>query len=203
MLGLSFELAGKLPRQVETDEVRLRQILVNLVSNAIKFTDEGGITIKMRLRRSEDASGVLEISVQDTGVGIPEEKLTAVFAPFTQVSEDHREGTGLGLDISIRMAQLLGGELSVQSREGEGSTFFLRLDLGPWEKLELVEPSELNRDAELSSFDDRIELDKTLFQGRQLLVVDDGRDNQRIIQFLLEEARSHCGYCGKWPGGGG
>lgn len=188
MLSLSFQLAGKLPRQVETDEVRLRQILVNLVSNAIKFTDHGGVTIKMRVRRSEDASGVLEISVQDTGIGIPEENLSAVFSPFTQVSDDHREGTGLGLDISIRMAQLLGGELSVQSREGKGSTFFLRLDLGPWEKLDLVEPSELNRDAELLSFDDRMEVDAKLFEGRHLLVVDDGRDNQRIIQFLLEEA---------------
>ena len=188
MLALSFELAGRLPRQVETDEVRLRQILVNLVSNAIKFTDHGSITIKMRMRRSEDASGVLEISVKDTGVGIPEEKLSAVFAPFTQVSEDHREGTGLGLDISIRMAQLLGGELSVQSREGEGSTFFLRLDLGPWDQLDLVEPSELNRDAEISSFEDRSEVDERLFEGRRLLVVDDGRDNQRIIRFLLEEA---------------
>ena len=155
MLSLSFELVGKLPRRVETDEVRLRQILVNLVSNAIKFTDHGGITIKMKVRRLVSSSAELEISVQDTGVGIPEEKLSAVFAPFTQVSEDNREGTGLGLDISIRMAQLLGGELSVQSREGEGSTFFLRLAMGSLDKVELAEPSELNRDAELSSFDDR------------------------------------------------
>ena len=188
MLSLSFELVGKLPRRVETDEVRLRQILVNLVSNAIKFTDHGGITIKMRVRRPGTSSGVLEISVQDTGVGIPEEKLSAVFAPFTQVSEDNREGTGLGLDISIRMAQLLGGELSVQSREGEGSTFFLRLALGPLDKVELAEPSELNRDAELSSFDDRSQFNENHFKGYRLLVVDDGRDNQRIIQFLLEEA---------------
>ncbi len=188
MLSLSFELVGRLPREINTDEVRMRQILVNLVSNAIKFTDTGGITIKMRVRRPSAKSAVLEISVQDTGIGIPEDKLAAVFSPFTQVSDENHGGTGLGLDISIRMSRLLGGELSVQSIEGKGSIFCLTLDLGNLENLELADPAELNRFTELSFADAHFEMEDVRFEGRRLLVVDDGRDNQRIIKFLLEEA---------------
>ncbi|MFP6640679.1 MAG: ATP-binding protein [Myxococcota bacterium] len=193
MLNLSFELTGKLPREIDTDEVRLRQILVNLVSNAIKFTDSGGVTIKMRVRRLSAESAVLEISVEDTGIGIPEEKLSAVFAPFTQVAEGTREGTGLGLDISIRMAQLLGGELAVQSTEGKGSTFFLRLNLGPMAALDLADPSELNRHPEQLLFDQNSTVEDIRFDGYRVLVVEDGRDNQAILRFLLEEAGAKVG----------
>lgn len=193
MLNLSFELTGNLPREIDTDEVRLRQILVNLVSNAIKFTDVGGVTIRMRVRRPSPPLAVLEISVEDTGIGIPEEKLSAVFAPFTQVAEGTREGTGLGLDISIRMAQLLGGDLSVQSTEGEGSTFFLSLNLGPMSELDLTDPAELNRRSELVPSEQNAGVEDVRFDGLSVLVVDDGRDNQRILRFLLEEAGAQVG----------
>jgi CheY-like chemotaxis protein/HPt (histidine-containing phosphotransfer) domain-containing protein/anti-sigma regulatory factor (Ser/Thr protein kinase) len=188
MLYLSLELAGHLPRNIDTDEVRLRQILVNLVSNAVKFTDTGGITIRMRMRRQGRDSSMLEISVKDTGIGIPEDRLAEIFFPFTQASEQPHQGTGLGLDISMRMAELLDGELSVQSQPGKGSTFSLGLDIGPVTKLDMVEPSEL-----VQTPDPPLAADASLdaepsFEGRRLLVVEDGRDNQRILRFLLEEA---------------
>ena len=188
MLHLSLELAGNLPRIIETDEVRLRQVLVNLVGNAVKFTDTGGITIKMRMRKQGKGSAALEISVKDTGIGIPEDQLSEIFSPFTQASDQLREGTGLGLDISIRMAELLGGKLSVQSVLGSGSTFSLALDVGPMADLDMVEPSELARTPDPSlAGDSSFEAD-LCFEGRRLLVVEDGRDNQRILRFLLEEA---------------
>ena len=188
MLYLSFELAGNLPRMIATDEVRLRQILVNLVGNAVKFTDTGGITIKLRMRKQGKDSSVLTISVEDTGIGIPEEQLADIFAPFTQASEQPHEGTGLGLDISVRMAELLGGGLSVQSRPGKGSTFVLALEVGPIGKLDMVEPSELAQTPDPSLADDDSIAGELCFKGRRLLVVEDGRDNQRILRFLLEEA---------------
>jgi len=188
MLYLSFELVGNLPRTIATDEVRLRQILVNLVGNAVKFTDTGGITIKLRMRKRGKDSSVLTISVEDTGIGIAEEQLCEIFSPFTQASEQPHEGTGLGLDISVRMAKLLGGGLSVQSRPGEGSTFVLALDVGPIGKLDMVEPSELAQTPDPSLADEKSIAGDLCFEGRRLLVVEDGRDNQRILRFLLEEA---------------
>ncbi len=188
MLYLSLEMAGSLPRSIATDEVRLRQILVNLVGNAVKFTDTGGITIKMRMRKQTKESARLEISVKDTGIGISEEQLSDIFSPFTQASEQLHEGTGLGLDISVRMAELLDGQLSVQSTPGKGSVFTLGLNVGPTVNLDMVEPSELAKTPDPSlAASNSAEMD-LCFDGRRFLVVDDGRDNQRILRFLLEEA---------------
>ena len=188
MLYLSLEMVGSLPRTIATDEVRLRQILVNLVGNAVKFTDTGGITIKMRMRKQGQESAVLEISVKDTGIGIPEDQLAEIFSPFTQASDQLHEGTGLGLDISVRMAELLNGKLSVQSNPGKGSTFSVGLNVGPMANLDMVDPSELAQTPDPSFAANNSTESDLSFEGRRLLVVEDGRDNQRILRFLLEEA---------------
>ena len=104
----------------------MRQILLNLVSNAIKFTRNGQIRIRVR----RDGEHHLDISVRDTGIGIPADKLAVIFLPFTQVDPSttrRYEGSGLGLAISRRLAELMGGTLSVESSPGRGSTFTLRL----------------------------------------------------------------------------
>ena len=108
------------------DRTRVRQILLNLVSNAIKFTRNGQIRIRVR----RDGEHHLDISVRDTGIGIPADKLAVIFLPFTQVDPSttrRYEGSGLGLAISRRLAELMGGTLSVESSPGRGSTFTLRL----------------------------------------------------------------------------
>jgi len=108
------------------DRTRVRQILLNLVSNAIKFTRNGQIRIRVR----RDGERHLDISVRDTGIGIPADKLAVIFLPFTQVDPSttrRYEGSGLGLAISRRLAELMGGTLSVESSPGRGSTFTLRL----------------------------------------------------------------------------
>jgi PAS domain S-box-containing protein len=114
---------------VETDPRKLRQILINLVGNAVKFTEAGSVELEVR-----GADGVVEFGVRDTGVGIAPRHLESIFEPFTQVETERARrahGTGLGLSVSRRLARLLGGDLSVESTPGEGSAFTLRLPRTP------------------------------------------------------------------------
>jgi len=111
---------------MQTDETRLRQILINLLGNAGKFTKDGKVVLRAR-RLKEGSSEQVLISVQDTGIGIPAEALPSLFKNFNQVNPDLYGGTGLGLAVSQKLAQLLNGEISVESRLSRGSEFTLRL----------------------------------------------------------------------------
>jgi PAS domain S-box-containing protein len=120
---------GEAAATVATDQGKVRQVLINLVGNAVKYTREGSITVSL-----ERTDGCLRVSVTDTGPGIPPEEQERVFEPFTQVDSSHARsasGTGLGLAISRRLARLLGGDVSLTSAPGEGSTFTLDLPLQP------------------------------------------------------------------------
>jgi signal transduction histidine kinase/CheY-like chemotaxis protein len=188
-LGLEVRYDGQLPRVIRTDPVRLRQILLNLIDNAVKFTDEGGVTVIARLERggSED-DAVLAVAIRDTGIGIEAGSLKTVFEPFTQLqmsSDRERGGSGLGLDISRRLAGMLGGSIDVESTPGQGSTFTLRLPAGSRGQIELTEPDPSGRAAVdgIGTADRAWRLD-----GARILVVDDNPDNQEIIRFLLAEA---------------
>jgi signal transduction histidine kinase/DNA-binding response OmpR family regulator/CHASE3 domain sensor protein len=128
-LDLAIDLMPGLPAQLPTDEQRLVQVMRNLISNACKFTDKGGVRATIR-----PADGRIEISVSDTGIGIPADQLDAVFEAFHQVdgSVSRRHGgTGLGLAISRDLVQLLGGHLTVASTTGQGSTFTFDIPLAP------------------------------------------------------------------------
>ncbi len=125
--GLAFHycVVGRLPRHVHADSKRLRQVVINLVSNAIKFTDHGAVTLTVRHQRELGT-----ISVHDTGPGIPAEDQARIFDPFERVTpHDDREGIGLGLAIVRLLADLMGGEIQVRSAPGEGSEFLVRLYL--------------------------------------------------------------------------
>ncbi len=126
-LTLAIEVAEDAPQAIVTDELRLQQVLKNLLSNAIKFTDEGGVT----LRVAGGPAGIA-FSVGDTGIGVPEDKLRLIFEAFQQAdgtTSRRYGGTGLGLSISREIARLLGGEITVRSEPGRGSTFTLTLPL--------------------------------------------------------------------------
>jgi signal transduction histidine kinase len=127
--GLSLRLAPPVPTfTIETDRDKVRQILVNLTANAVKFTELGEVS----LSACTDDAGFAEFRVKDTGIGIEAEYLERIFDPFWRVEEMHGRivgGTGLGLSVSQRLSQLLGGDLTVRSRKGEGSEFTLRLPL--------------------------------------------------------------------------
>ncbi len=131
-LRLEFRVDPGVPATVRGDESRVRQILVNLIGNALKFTEQGGVAIQLSCSRGEPSPGDTQrvarlfFAVSDTGVGIAPEKLVRLFQPFTQVDSSarrRRDGTGLGLLISKRLCELMGGTVSVESRPGEGSTF--------------------------------------------------------------------------------
>jgi signal transduction histidine kinase len=131
-LSLSVECAPALPEVLYTDLRRLRQVLVNLLGNALKFTDAGRVVL--RLAERDGARGpLLRFEVQDSGIGISEEQMGRLFQPFAQADASTARrygGTGLGLSISKRLVELLGGEIGAESRVGAGSTFWVELPLG-------------------------------------------------------------------------
>jgi signal transduction histidine kinase/CheY-like chemotaxis protein len=189
-LSLQLELTSDLPALIWTDAVRLQQVLVNLLGNAIKFTEQGGIRVVVSLE-AVNAEPRLRFDVIDSGIGIAEADRERIFEPFSQAdaTESRRYGgTGLGLAISRRLAQKLGGDLALASEEGRGSTFSLLLPIR--------EPSAEDRDADTSSGAVRDREARTaqgapaappLLRGR-VLVAEDGLDNQRLIARVLGRA---------------
>ena len=165
---------------VKVDEKRLQQILLNLVGNAVKFTDKGKVLVEINSCHSEqqikDDMCHLCFTVQDTGIGIPDENIEQIFLPFMQVNNPNHqyEGTGLGLNIAQQLVSLMGGELKVESEEGKGSRFWFELMLPLAEAL-VSEPE--------SDFEMPIG-----YAGKQhrILVVDDIKDNRLLLRDLLE-----------------
>jgi len=155
-LDFNIVISPLLPETIATDRLRLEQIFRNLISNAVKFTEQGGITLAMRPMNAEDPSlgntpspdTMLAISVTDTGIGIPPEKQNIVFEAFQQVDGSTSRkygGTGLGLSISRELARLLGGEIHLTSDLGRGSTFTLYLPFTPV-PVEIENQQEVNKD---------------------------------------------------------
>jgi signal transduction histidine kinase/ActR/RegA family two-component response regulator len=131
-LSLVLKLDDSVPDWVVGDSQRLKQVLLNLVSNAIKFTDHGGVELSVHARPSDPASARLLFAVRDTGVGMSQDVLRQLFTPFTQFRDRHAKvvrGTGLGLSISQRIAQTMGSSIRVESSPGEGSRFSFELTL--------------------------------------------------------------------------
>jgi len=153
-LTLTAQIDPDVPAIVNSDESRLRQILTNLVNNALKFTERGSVTVHVSCMRGEpvsmrDTRRALRLffSVTDTGIGIPPDKISKLFKPFSQVdtsSERRRSGTGLGLIISKRLCELMGGSISVDSKPGEGTTFRFSL-LTDYEKGDTMPPMPLRQ----------------------------------------------------------
>ena len=129
-LKLEIELSEDIPHLLTGDQLRIKQILLNLMGNAIKFTTQGSIIVSARLLEQHGQSALVRIAVRDTGVGISPDAVDAIFQPFTQEDGSTTRrygGTGLGLTISRKLAELLGGDITVESRPGVGSCFFLTI----------------------------------------------------------------------------
>ena len=176
---LRIEFKGPIPATIQTDPVRLRQILLNLVGNAIKFTDEGEVRLAIGF---DEQHNRLNFNVIDTGIGIPADKLNDLFEPFTQVDNTSTRsfgGTGLGLAICKRLAEALGGEVSVESEPGQGSQFTLSLEVA--QGGELVEPN-LNLKTMSAARPQELRL------SANVLVVDDRRDIRYLAQHFIEKA---------------
>jgi len=155
------------PTLLRGDPGRLRQILINLIGNAIKFTAEGEVVLRVALQREDSVKATLLFSVRDTGIGIPLKKAEALFDPFAQMDASTTRrygGTGLGLTISKRLSEMMGGRIGVESEEGEGSTF--------WFTAVLEKQDE--------AFDHELDLSGEVLAQR-FLVVDDNATNRRVL----------------------
>jgi CheY-like chemotaxis protein len=195
-LRLSLAFQGTIPATIRTDPLRFRQILLNLMGNAIKFTEFGGVRVTVSLVKAEGRA-LLECTVTDSGIGISPRQTAALFQPFTQADTStarRHGGTGLGLAISKRLAIMLGGNLTAESQLGIGSTFRATIDPGPLEGVELI---AIDGDQTLSSQYQEIPGDHLAPQLRprelapldcRILLAEDGPDNRRLISFVLEKA---------------
>jgi len=185
-LKLEVDYDFPLPRTIETDPVRLRQILMNLVGNALKFTEQGEVRITVRCIDQATSAPRVRFIVADTGIGIAPEEMERLFKPFTQADASTTRrfgGTGLGLTISERLARMLGGEIEVQSELGVGSTFTLSIDPGSLDGVPVLDaPPQQPTDQDQPAAP---RISRTL-HGRVLLA-EDGKDNQRLICHILKK----------------
>lgn len=185
-LEFHIEYMGPIPRTIQSDPMRLRQILINLVGNAIKFTESGAVRVVARLLNGDASSPMLQMDVVDTGIGIASADLDHLFTPFTQADMSTTRkfgGTGLGLSISRRLARRLGGDIVVFSTPGVGSTFRVTVETGALDGVELIEHPEACKPAS-SSATGVGRKSGVRFSGRVLLA-EDGPDNRRLISFFL------------------
>jgi signal transduction histidine kinase len=174
-LSFTIDIEAETPRRVVGDPTRLRQVLVNLISNAMKFTAEGGICISARALGGDDTRTNLEIAVSDTGPGLSEDQQARLFQPFSQADASTARrfgGTGLGLAICRQLANLMGGDIFIASSPGHGATFTVRLSLDIDQSPESVQKSDIGPAIDLA--------------GLSALVVDDNEINLRVGCTILE-----------------
>lgn len=188
-ISLTYSSEGPVPKSIQSDPTRLRQIVTNLTGNAIKFTDEGGVTLTSRVV-GEGADARLEIDVADSGIGMTPEVAARIFQPFVQADASTTRkfgGTGLGLAISKNFTEALGGELTVTSVPGKGSTFRAAIaaaNADPRDEWVTAEQFEADRKSSKASGDTR----SWKLPNRRILVVDDGEANRKLLQLVLGKA---------------
>ncbi|MDP7018558.1 MAG: ATP-binding protein [Pirellulaceae bacterium] len=185
-LQLRCNFTGHLPEQITTDPLRLNQILINLIGNAVKFTESGEIAVTAELVDKPHGRHLL-VEVADTGIGIPPDQLEMLFEPFTQVDNSYTrefDGTGLGLTISRRLAELLGGDITVSSTSA-GSTFALVIPVA--DDATLISYDEYFTKRRRAQSRNSGEIPQDALQGMRILLAEDGKDNQKLISFVLKK----------------
>ena len=184
-IGLAFSAAGPLPQSVKSDPARLRQIVLNLLGNAIKFTEKGGVRVLGRLMEGKPERYALDII--DSGIGIPPEKLGTLFEAFVQADSSITRrygGTGLGLVISRKLARALGGDVTVTSEPGKGSVFTLSFETGPLEGVAMLDAGQLDDDPAQSAAEVR---ERWSIPPARVLIADDGAENRELVSLVLAE----------------
>ncbi len=170
-IELTIDIPATVPEHIIGDPTRLRQVLVNLVGNSIKFTEHGDIRVRVEVEDQRPESTMLHFTVQDSGIGIPPEKLKTIMEPFTQADSSTTRrygGTGLGLSISKRLVDLMGGRFWVESEVGQGSAFQFTAPFGTGVAEEHSIPISLEK-----------------IEGTAVLVVDDNATNRQILVEML------------------
>ncbi|HMI68207.1 MAG TPA: response regulator, partial [Cyclobacteriaceae bacterium] len=172
-LDLVYQLDYNVPQQIIGDSLRLRQILINLVGNSVKFTHHGEVVVGVHLIKTYKNLCTLGFEVRDTGIGIPEDKVAGLFKAFSQVDSSTTRkygGTGLGLVISEKLVGLMGGSISVESRQGKGTTFHFTITAG----------------VSVKSIPTYVTSSMTGLEGKKVLVIDDNSTNRTILKNQLE-----------------
>lgn len=187
--ALKFEINYKypLPQSILSDSIRLKQILINLCCNAVKFTEKGYV----RLNVSCDITNqVMLFEVIDTGIGIEQNELDKIFLAFTQADTSTTRiygGTGLGLSLSKKLAKILGGDITVESKIGEGSRFCLSINLGSLENVELIQSNETVLAPAKLEVPDSVKSNKSKNYSGNILLVEDVIENQELVTFYLKK----------------
>jgi two-component system sensor histidine kinase/response regulator len=178
---IKLDIAGDIPQGLMGDPTRLQQILVNLTNNAIKFTEQGSITLQGVLLQQKDERALIQFSVKDTGIGMSSEQQAKLFRPFSQADSSTTRrygGTGLGLSISKQLVEMMGGEISVESQINHGSTF----QFSVWVEVD----QSLTADTSPSTVDyDQI---TDQLKGLEVLLVEDNIVNQMVAKEVLTSA---------------
>ena len=196
-LDLSVDWNGRIPVTLESDPTKLRQILMNLIGNAIKFTERGGMKLVVGMvATAPPAKPRISFDVIDTGIGMSSEQVKSIFKPFTQADPSMARrfgGTGLGLTISRRLAEMLGGSISVSSVPGKGTTFHVQIETGSLEGVEMILPiagaERLPKDEPPPGHDVRASAGgECLLDRVRVLLADDARDNRKIVSWHLRRA---------------
>jgi len=190
-LTLKIEYDGPIPDKIQSDPTRLRQIIINLLGNAIKFTEVGEVRLVVRVLRPDSTKPQLQIECIDTGMGMSEQQLEKLFQPFVQADTSTTRkfgGTGLGLTICKRLAEMLGGEISVASEMDNGSTFTVSVATDSLEGVQWVDsPTELDEATAVGQQKNR-STEAPISLNSRVLLAEDGPDNQRLISFVLKKA---------------
>ena len=199
-LHLLFERASDVPRWIRTDEVKLRQVLINLLNNAVKFTEEGGVTLRVRAKgerrkaKGKEQTGEalrplpfalcqLQFEIEDTGPGIAPEEMDKLFEAFAQTASGQKsvEGTGLGLPISRQFIQLLGGDIQVQSERHRGSVFTFHIPVEPADMVDIKDETPSQRVIGIQPGQ----------PAYRILVVDDSPESRMLVTRLLQSLGFH------------
>ncbi len=189
--GLEFNISvdESIPDALYGDEVRIRQVIVNILNNAVKYTQKGSVTFKVGWKRSADGSATMEFSSIDTGIGIKEEDLPKLFGKFQRLDlKKNRtvEGTGLGLSITFKLVKMMGGEIKVASEYGKGSTFTIILP----QKIEQYEPiGDFRKRAEEFINQQKAYRESFIAPDAEILVVDDSEMNLFVVENLLKKTK--------------
>ncbi len=210
-LELTATFCRNLPRIVQGDSGRIRQILLNLIGNAVKFTERGGVRVDVMIDAIRDVGPIIRFRVIDTGIGIPPSRIDRLFKAFSQADTSTSRvygGTGLGLAISMKLVRLMGGEISVESEEGKGSTFWFTVPLGCEPKVveclredKEVCPNAVNRSCSNAdghfcvAFVNRGIGGEYRVKDRSALVVDDNEIQRHSLQIQLRNWEMNCVVC--------
>jgi PAS domain S-box-containing protein len=186
-IGLELQIQNDVPETISGDPGRIRQIVTNLVGNAVKFTEHGGVTVTAHAERLAGDTLRFHIDIADTGIGMSPEAANRIFEDFVQADASVTRkfgGTGLGLSISRKFAQALGGDITVKSEPGAGSMFRVSLDAGSAMEVAWVTPEQALAVADLPRMQERTDW---VFPAARILVVDDGPENREFVKVVLEE----------------